>query len=93
MTKKFWKDWQNRIGETKEVYGWYTYELHDGTMRKEVGGNLISYLPFRILSAKFNNNSVDLKVEITSEGMFNRHHVENKYITLNRVDISTVYFK
>jgi hypothetical protein len=93
MTKKFWADWRNRIGETKNIYGWCSYETHDGKVKKYVGGTLVSYLPFKILSAKFNGNTVDLKIEVTSEVAFsNRHHVENKYITLHRNEISRIIF-
>jgi hypothetical protein len=91
MTKKFWLDWQKRIGETKQIYGWY-----ENSKGKCVGGSLVGYLPFKILSAKFNDNIVDLKLEIKSEvwtfqGIHT--HVENKYLTLHREDISTVEFK
>lgn len=91
MTKKFWNDWQKRIGETKQIYGWY-----ENSKGKCVGGSLTGYLPFKILSAKFNGDTIDLKLEIKSEvwtfqGIHT--HVENKYLTLNRKDISTVEFK
>lgn len=96
MTKKFWKDWQKRIGETKQIYDWLIYQTYDGIEKKQIGGSLVGYLPFKILSAKFNGDTVDLKLEIKSEvwtfqGIHT--HVENKYLTLNRKDISTVRFK
>lgn len=85
MTKKFWKDWQNRIGETKEIKGFMPWG--------SIGGSLVGYLPFRIISAKFNKNTVDLVLEETSLNVItNRHHVENRYLTLNRKEISTVKF-
>lgn len=98
MTKRFWNDWKKRIGETKQIYGWYSYETHDGKVKKHIGGTLISYLPFKILSANFNGNTVDLKVEVTSEVFdcrtWSRHNVvENRYVTLNRNEISTIKFK
>lgn len=97
MTKKFWKDWQNRIGETKAIYGWCKWIRHDGVEMKREGGNLIGYLPFKILSAKFIGDTVELKLEVVDRS-FNRstwsfnNHVENKYYTLHRNDISTVKF-
>lgn len=90
MTKKFWNDWQNRIGETKAIYGWY-----ENSKGKEVGGSLIGYLPFKIISVKFNGNTVNLVLETKSEvfGKNGYHiHTENKYFTFNRKDIATVEF-
>ena len=87
MTKKFWKDWQNRIGETKQILGFLPWG--------EAGGSLIGYLPFKIISAKFNGNTVELVLETKSEvfGKNGNHiHVENKYFTFNRKEISTVKF-
>ena len=97
MTKKFWADWQKRIVETKAIYGWSKWTRHDGVETKREGGSLIGYSPFKILSAKFNGDTVDLKLEIV-ETVFNRNtwgvhnHVENKYITLHRNDISRIVF-
>ena len=88
MTKKFWKDWQNRIGETKSIYGWY-----ENSKGRVVGGSLVGYLPFRIISAKFNKNTVDLVLEeISLNVITHRHHVENRYVTLHRNEIATVKF-
>lgn len=95
MTKKFWNDWQNRIGETKQIYDWLTYQTYNGIEKKQIGGSIIGYLPFKILSAKFNNDIVDLVLEIKREVWTKNGihiHVENKYFTLNRKDISTVTF-
>lgn len=97
MTKKFWKDWQNRIGETKAIYGWCKWIRHDGVEMKREGGNLIGYSPFKILSPKFNGDTVNLKLEVVDR-TFNRstwsfnNHVENKYYTFHRNDISTIEF-
>ena len=90
MTKKFWNDWQKRVGETKAIYGWY-----ENSKGREIGGSLIGYLPFKIISAKFNGNTVNLVLETKSE-VFDKNgyhiHVENKYFTFNRKEISTVEF-
>lgn len=87
MTKKFWNDWQNRIGETKQILGFLPWG--------EAGGSLIGYLPFKIISAKFNGDTVELVLETKSEvfGKNGYHiHVENKYFTFNRKDIATIEF-
>lgn len=97
MTKKFWADWQKRIGETKEIYVWCKWTRYDGVEIKRAGGSLIGYLPFKILSAKFNGDTVDLKLEVVDR-VFSRstwgfhNHVENKYYTLHRNDISQIVF-
>ena len=88
MTKKFWNDWQKRVGETKQILGFLPWG--------EAGGSLIGYLPFKIISAKFNGNTVELVLETKSEvfGKNGYHiHIENKYFTFNRKDIATVEFK
>ena len=55
---------------------------------------LVGYLPFRILSAKFTKDVVDLILEETSYNPINgKHHIENRYIKLDRNDIATVRFK
>lgn len=95
MTKKFWNDWQKRIGETKQIYDWITYQTHEGIEKKRIGGSIIGYTPFKILSAKFNKNTVDLTLEIKREVWTKKGihiHVENKYVTLYRKDIATIEF-
>ena len=89
MTRKFWNDWQKRIADTKKIIGWY--EEACGKRK----GSLIGYLPFKILSAKFNNDTVDLVLElefdvVDENGWHTRF--ENKTFTLNRKDIATVEF-
>lgn len=90
MTKKFWLDWQKRIAETKKIIGW-----HEESCGKRKG-SLIGLLPFKILSAKFNNDTVDLMLEIEFDVVDeNGWHTrfEKKNFTLNREDIVTVEFK
>lgn len=85
MTKKFWNDWQKRVGETREIKGFCIYG--------GIGGSLVGYLPFKILSVKFNKDVVVLILEETSYNPISgKHHVENRYVTLNRKDIATVRF-
>ena len=87
MTKKFWKDWQNRIGETKWILGFLPWG--------ETGGSLIGYLPFKIISAKFNDDTVELVLEIEFDVVDkNGWHTrfEKKNFTFNRTEIATVEF-
>ena len=92
MTKKFWADWQNRISETKKIVGWY----EEASGKRKYGGSLIGYLPFKILSAKFNNDTVDLILELEFDVVDeNGWHTcfEKKNFILNREDIATIRFK
>ena len=89
MTKKFWNDWQKRIGETKNVYFFFyknTKMEYRCDLLNEINND-------RILKASFHGDIVDLMIETripTSKGTI---HVENSYLTLNRKDILSVEFK
>lgn len=92
MTKKFWNDWKNRIGETEEIYVFYEVFGEKRWHGGRVSGQYCHY-PFRILKADFNGTtSVDLCLEITKPSGLH-YVVENKYITLLRKNIATVEFK
>lgn len=91
MTKKFWKDWQNRIGETKNI------ELCSFITNKNNGRtyyhSLLSDIhgDDKILKTSFNGDSVDLVIE--RHGWGNGHHtVENEYLTLHRTEIENIKF-
>ena len=90
MTKKFWKDWQNRIGETKDI------ELNVCVFNKNNGrcyyhSVLSSVYNDKILKASFHGDAVDLVIE--RHGLGNGHHtVENEYLTLHRNEISGIKF-
>ena len=91
MTKKFWNDWQNRIGETKKIIGLY----EESSGKRRLGGSLIGYWPFKIISAKFNEDTVDLTLEVELDVVDEngwKIRLEKKYFTLNRKDIATVEF-
>lgn len=91
MTKKFWKDWQNRIGETKniELSSFITNKNNGRTYYHSVLSNI--YGEDKILKASFNGNTVDLVIE--RHGWGNGHHtVENEYLTLHRNEIETIVF-
>ena len=89
MTKKFWKDWQNRIGETKniELCSFVTNKNNDRTYYHSV----LSNGEDKILKASFNGNTVDLVIEL--HGWGNGHNtVENEYFTLHRTEINSIEF-
>ncbi len=91
MTKKFWNDWQKRIGETKNIYLAHiiTNPNNGCTYYYSVLSNV--YGDDKILKTSFHGDTVDLIIE--RHGWANGHHiVENEYLTLNRVDIETVEF-
>ena len=92
MTKKFWNNWQNRIGETKNIY-----LNHSITITNK--GNRTYYYSIlsnvhgedKILKASFNGDTVDLVIE--RHGWENGHHtVENEYLTLHRTEIESIKF-
>ena len=90
MTKKFWKDWQNRIGETKNI------ELNccvfnKNNARRYYHSVLSSIYKDKILKATFHGDAVDLIIE--RHGWGNGHYtVENEYLTLHRTEIKNVEF-
>ena len=103
MTKKFWNDWQKRVGETKQVYLSYTSFgrklntlwcarlLLNETFSDKDGND-------RIISIKFNSNTVDMIIErkrrvidLSSRRGYH-YHTENEYVTLHRKDIVSVEF-
>lgn len=102
MTKKFWNDWQKRIGETKQVYlsyesfgrkvntRWCSRDLLDYSLSDDGNDNIIS--------VKFKGDTVDMVIErkryvtdLSSRRGYH-YHVENEYVTLNRKDIITIEF-
>ena len=90
MTKKFWKDWQNRIGETENI------SLNVCVFNKNNGRcyhhSVLSFIfEDKILKASFHGDAVDLIIE--RHGWGNGHYtVENEYLTLHRTEIKTVKF-
>ena len=98
MTKKFWNNWKNRLGDTKQIYlcrqktKWSDYENNLRYSKRLLN----DYIGERILSYKFNGNTVDLVIErkrYVDDGHFNWHYnIENEYITIKRKDIVSVRF-
>jgi hypothetical protein len=97
MTKKYWKDWQKRIGETENIYKFWFYE--NGSKRKSFNGGEISKRNGDVLlNATFHGNAVDLVIERHKQ-IFDgntrslKQHVENEYKTLHRDEIACIEFK
>jgi len=90
MTKKYWADWQKRIGETKDI------ELNVCVFNKNNArcyyhSVLSQVYNDKILKASFHGDSVDLIIERHSWG--NGHNVvENEYLTLHRTEIKNIEF-
>ena len=91
MTKKFWADWQNRIGETKDI------ELNICVFNKNntrcYYHSVLSrvHREDKILYAAFHGDAVDLVIE--RHGWANGHYtVENEYLTLHRNEIKSIEF-
>lgn len=90
MTKKFWNSWQNRIGETKNIY--LSNCIYNQINARWYYCNVLSTLDEdKILKASFHEDTVDLIIE---RHMFinGHYHVENEYLTLHRQDIRTIKF-
>lgn len=90
MTKKFWKDWQNRIGETKKIE--LNYCVFNKNNARCYHHSVLSFIfEDKILKASFHGDAVDLIIE--RHGWGNGHYtVENEYLTLHRTEIKTVKF-
>ena len=96
MTKKFWKDWQNRIGETKDI------ELNSCVFNKNNGAcyyhSVLSQVyNDKILKASFYGDAVDLVIERHREKLNFKTRsrqmvVENEYLTLHRTEIKNIDF-
>ncbi len=106
MTKKFWNDWQKRIGETKQVYLAYKPYPYFGDRienRLSYSRDLLGYRLDKdgcdeIVSVKFDGNSVHfiisrktLVTDLASRRGYH-YHAENKEISVNRKDIVSVEF-
>lgn len=91
MTKKFWYDWQNRIGETKniELCSFIINKNNDRIYYHSVLSDI--YGKDKILKASFHGDVVDLIIERHRWG--NGHNVvENEYLTLHRTEIKNIEF-
>ena len=91
MTKKYWADWQKRIGETKNIYLFSKY--HGNTFY----GSYVLNTNDRLIKATFHGDAVDLIIErhnkvIDWHTRSLKQHVENEYTTLHRNEIASIEF-
>lgn len=95
MTKKFWKEWENKVEYTKNIYLFYYYSIGDCNFKRASACGLLNRED-RIIDAKFNKNTVDLTIERHRE-IFNINgnhwHIQNEKITLKREDIAKIEFQ
>jgi len=102
MTKKFWNDWRKRVGETKQIY--LVYEFFGQKINNLwCARGLLGYCldddgHDKIISVKFNGDTVDMVIErkryvtdLSSRRGYH-YHTENEYVTFNRKDVITVEF-
>lgn len=87
MTKKFWNNWQIRIGETSQIrvytgYSWAGYAEAYYLLNK---GD-------RIIKVDFHNDVADMIIERHIKTISGHIHIENEYITLHRNEIKTIEF-
>ena len=90
MTKKYWLDWQKRIGETKniELFNAFSHSEYKMKLSKVLNESAEE----KLIKATFNKNTVDLIIE-RHRPKLNGIHVENEYKTLHREDIANIIFK
>ena len=96
MTKKFWADWQRRVGETQNIHLFAKVFNGDGSFAyygKRVGGIWYPSLGDHFLKATFHGDAVDIIYEICRQTSRDTFYRKNVYITLHRQDISSVTFK
>lgn len=97
MTKKFWADWQKRIGETKNIYRFYKYKYSDGKIYLSKWPGSLLNSDDKLIKATFHGDAVDLVIErhntvIDWNTCSLKQHVENEYLTLHRDEIATIEF-
>ncbi len=90
MTKKFWNEWQKRLGETKAICRWVYYD--NGCQRCQTKRMVGQDIPNRFLSFDFNGDTVRVEYEVKDLTLSGHYHFENHSIVLNRKDIVTIEF-
>ena len=94
MTKKFWKDWQRRFGETEDVVIYKNY----GTEHQYDYPILCGKRYDKIVDAEWFTDSVILKIERYTEIMAKKGGLHYALMGvfpffMLRTDIKTIYFK
>ena len=96
MTKKFWNDWQKRIGETKDIELFNKFEYSNGTIHLSKSYRTVLNDKDKIIKATFHGDAVDLVIErhkwVFGKNCNDHWNIENEYITLHRNDISGIKF-
>lgn len=96
MTKKFWADWQRRIGETKNIQKFYKFEYSNGTIHISKSCGRILNDKDKLIKATFHGDAVDLVIErhnwVISYTGADYWHIENEYLTLHREEIANIEF-
>ena len=96
MTKKFWADWQRRIGETKNIQKFYKFEYSNGTIHISKSYGKILNDKDKLIKATFHGDAVDLIIErhnwVISYIGADHWHIENEYLTLHREEIANIEF-
>lgn len=90
MTKKFWNEWQKRLGETKAICRWVYYD--NGCQRFQTHRMVGQDIPNRFLSFDFSGDTVRVEYEVKDLTLSGSYHFENRSIVLNRKDIVTIKF-
>ncbi len=90
MTKKFWNDWQMRLGETKSICRWVYYD--NGCQRCQTYRMVGQDKPSKFLSFDFKGDTVEIVYEVTEQTLDGHYHSETYRIRLDRTEIVTVEF-
>ena len=88
MTKKFWEDWQKRVGETKCIWRWLTTDCATNRMNNYE-------TPHKFISFDFSNDAVNVTYEVLNWVISpngGHHHSEIHTIRLHRAEIKTIEF-
>ena len=90
MTKKFWNDWQKRLGETKRIHLFYPDHVYSS---KRYTWHLSAD---KFISFKFEGDKVEIVYE-EKHPVFNSHtgshwHIQSHKTTLYRKDITSIEF-
>ena len=96
MTKKFWNNWQTRIGETKNIQLFNRFEYSNGTIHLSKSYGCVLTDKDRLIKASFHGDAGDLVIErhrwIFGINCNDHYHVENEYLTLHRNEIASIEF-
>ena len=91
MTKKYWKDWQQRFHQTENIYRFDFWP--DGKKNVSLVPLLWLNNGDRIKRAKFVGDCVAITVERHEKLYDNRTHVHKEFLLFKRTDIGRIIFK